>query len=181
VRQNLDLPTVVVYGFGMWTSQGVRDQVFSYEQFRAVTELSKKEADGWTKSGIIRAELSANGRRRLYRFEAMMEGIIAKQLADFSSRELLANMMKSLRQFLKEQRIDLSKISSDPEGPRVLVRIHTQRSKEIMPGGGVRGVITYVSLFDPSSQLIQKGVFLVVDLTMIAVHAISAVGRLSAV
>jgi len=34
-----------------------RAQTFSYAQFREVAGLSKKEADGWTKSGVIRAEL----------------------------------------------------------------------------------------------------------------------------
>ena len=164
----------------MWNVDQAREPVFSYEQFREVTGLSKKEADSWTQRGIITADLSASGRRRFYRFESMVEGIVAKQLADFSSRELLANMMASLRQFLKDQRIDLSKISPNPAGPRFLVKIHTQRSKELMPGGGVRGVITYVSRYDPSSQRIEKGVFLIVDLTAIAIHAVSAIGRVSA-
>ena len=164
----------------METSREARGQIFSYEEFRQVTGLSKKEADSWVQNALIRAELSSNGRRRRYRLESMMEGIIAKLLADFSSRELLENMMASLRQFLKDQRIDLSKISPDPSGPRLLVKIHTQRSKELMPGGGVRGVITYVSRYDPSSQRIEKGVFLIVDLTAIAIHAVSAIGRVSA-
>jgi hypothetical protein len=43
-----------------------------------VTDLSKKEADDWVSRGIIRAKLSAGGRRRIYDYSALMEGNIAK-------------------------------------------------------------------------------------------------------
>ena len=155
------------------------ERIFSYAEFRRVTGLSKREADKWVQHGLIQAELSATGRRRLYRQESIMEGIIAKQLADFASRELLVNMMKSLREFLRrEKKIRLADISLNPAGPRPLVQLYTQRSAEIMPGLGVRGVITYVKWYDPSSQWIGKGVYLVVDLTVMALAAKAAIDRL---
>jgi hypothetical protein len=129
--------------------------------------------------GLITAELAPNGRRRLYRFESWMEGAIAKGLADFASRELLENMMKSLRDFLANERIRFHEISFNPAGTRLLVQISTQISKELMPGGGVRGVVTYVKRYDPSSEWIGKPVFVVVDLTIVALVVRQGIGELS--
>ena len=56
----------------------IEKRTYSYAQFRQVTDLSKKEADDWVSRGIIRAKLSAGGRRRIYDYSALMEGNIAK-------------------------------------------------------------------------------------------------------
>jgi hypothetical protein len=154
-----------------------RAQTFSYAQFREVAGLSKKEADGWTKSGVVRAELMPNGKRR-YRFDSIVEGLIARQLADFSSRLLLRKMMEGLRGFLKLESIDLFKLDPNPAAGKILVQLYTRLSKEVMAGGGVRGVITYVTRFDPNSKSISKTVFLMVDLSGIVLAAHDGIARL---
>jgi hypothetical protein len=161
------------------TNTSDRSRSFSYAEFREVAGLTKKEADGWTKSGVIRAELMPNGKRR-YRFDSIVEGIIAKQLADFSSRLLLRNMMEELRQFLKSQKLDLLKLDADPAAEKLLLQLYTRHSAEVMAGGGVRGVIAYVRLFDPQSKSIGKAVFLIVDLSNVVIAALGGIGRLKA-
>jgi hypothetical protein len=143
-----------------------------------VTELTKKEADSWVSDGLIAAELVSNGRRRRYTWQSLMEGSIAKQLADFSSRELLPSMMEQFRQFLQRAKVNLAKIEPDYSEPHKLVKVYTRDSPEIIAGGGVRGVIAYVDWFDPNSKMIGESVYLIVDLTLIAVEVSSAVGRL---
>jgi hypothetical protein len=161
------------------TNTSDRSRTFSYAQFRELAGLTKKEADGWTKSGVIRAELMPNGKRR-YRFDSIVEGIIAKQLADFSSRTLLPNMMEELRKFLKSEKIDLVRLDPNPAAGKLLVQLYTRHSKEVLAGGGVRGVITYVSRFDPNSKWIGKTVFLIVDLTGVVLAAKTGIARLKA-
>lgn len=153
--------------------------VFTYAQFRQLTELTKKEADGWVKSGVIRAEMMPNQKRR-YLFDSVVEGIIAKQLADFSSRMLLPNMMQELRRFWRSEKIDLKKVYLRPGGEKLLIKLYTRHSKEIAPGGGVRGVVTVVSEFDPTSKEIGKSVFLVVDLNVVVLEAWSRIQSLGA-
>jgi hypothetical protein len=152
--------------------------VLSYREFKQATGLSKKEADGWVKNGLIRAELASNGRRRLYRLDSVIEGLIAKQLADFSSRTLLPTMMAAFHQHLWEQKIDLMKLVPDPAAPKILIRLYTRISKEIMPGGGLRGVVAYVSGFDSRSEFIGKNVYLIVDLIGVAIEAFSKIQSL---
>ncbi len=159
------------------TNTSDRSRAFSYAQFREVAKLTKKEADGWTKSGVIRAELMPNGKRR-YRFDAIVEGIIAKQLADFSSRLLLPNMMEALRKFLRSEKIDLVGLDPSPTARKVLVQLYTHHSKEVMAGGGVRGVLTYVTRFDANSTWIGKTVFLIVDLRGVVLAARTGIERL---
>jgi DNA-binding transcriptional MerR regulator len=151
---------------------------FSYERFRQAAGLSKKEADSWTSRGLIRSERET--RRRIYSADSVLDGIVAKRLADFSSRKLLELMMESLHEYLAKRHIKTHKISMDPSKPHIMVRIDTQRSDEMVPGYGVRGVITSASEFDPSSSEIGAGVFLVVDLTMCllaAAHGIAEARR----
>jgi hypothetical protein len=146
-----------------------RKRTFSYTQFRQVTDLSKKEADSWVNRGIIRAELSGDGRRRIYDYSSLMEGNIAKQVADFASRELLQPMMEGFHKFVDREKLNLEEI--EPTGERQLVKLYTRKSKESLRGGGVRGVIPYVLWFDPSEiNTVHKGVFLVVDLTEMVVE-----------
>ena len=146
--------------------------MLSYREFRGVTGLSKKEADSWVKSGLIRAELASNGRRRLYRLDSVVEGLIAKQLADFSSRMLLPIMMSALRKYLADKRIDLMKLDPNPDPKaKILIQLYTRRSKAMEPGGGLRGVVAYVGAFDPESSLIGKNVYLIVDLTGVLIEA----------
>src|SRR6266481_4035640 len=135
---------------------------FTYAEFRAATGLTKKEADGWVQAGVIQAG-PANGHRREYRFDSIFEGLIAKQLADFSSRELLPKTMAELRAFLARERVSLAKLAIDPEGAHQLVKIYTRKSQELMPGGGVRGVVGYVDWYQPASNKIAKAVYVVVD------------------
>ncbi len=149
----------------------LRRRVLSYREFREVTGLSKKEADGWVKNGLIRAELASNGRRRLYRLDSVVEGIIARQLADFSSRTLLPIMITALRKYMVDNKIDLMKLEPNPNAEKILIQLYTRRSKEIMPGGGLRGVIAYVSTFDPKSKFIGKNVYLIVDLIGVFIEA----------
>ena len=153
----------------------IKNFVLSYREFRKATGLSKKEADSWVKKGVIRAELAPNGRRRLYRLDSVIEGLIAKQLADFSSRMLLPIMMAAFHQHLAEQRIDLMKLVPDPSAPKILIQLYTRKSKEIMPGGGLRGVIAYVGRFDPRSEFIGKNVYLIVDLIGVVIEAWSKI------
>ncbi|MDO8585789.1 MAG: hypothetical protein Q7T82_02005 [Armatimonadota bacterium] len=135
--------------------------------------MSKKEADNWVSRGTIRAELSGDGRRRIYDFDSLMEGNIAKQVADFASRELLQHMMEGFQKFVDREKLNLDEIP--PIGERRLVKLYTRKSKERVPGGGVRGVVPYVSWFDPSQMnTVHKGVFLVVDLTEMALEVKTA-------
>ena len=158
-------------------SSDISGRSFSYAEFRRATALSKKEADHWVQTGVIQAG-AADGHRRQYRFESIFEGIIAKQLADFSSRELLPQTMAALRKFFKDERINVAKLPVSPRGPRQLVQIYTQRSAEIMPGGGVRGVISYVRRYEPGSGESGKAVFLTVDLGQAALTAMEAIRSL---
>ena len=154
-----------------------KNKVLSYRKFREVTGLSKKEADSWVKNGLIRAALSSNGRRRLYRLDSVIQGIIVKQLADFSSRKLLPTMMAALRLHLEKQKVDLMKLEPNPKAPKILIKLYTRKSKEIMPGGGLRGVIAYVGGFDPTSTSMGKNVYLIVDLTGVVVEARTNISR----
>jgi hypothetical protein len=156
----------------------IRKSVLSYREFREATGLSKKEADSWVKNGLIRSALASNGRRRLYRLDSVIEGLIAKQLADFSSRTLLPTMMTAFREHLEKQKIDLMKLDPNPRAPKILIMLYTRMSKEIMPGGGLRGVVAFVDRFDPTSTLIGKSVYLVVDLIGVVVEAWTNIGRL---
>jgi hypothetical protein len=165
------------YNVAMVQTTHIRGRSFSYAEFREATGLSKKEADNWVQAGVIRAE-PANGHRRRYRFESIFDGIIARQLADFSSRELLGNMMHSLHRFLIQEGINLADILPNPAGQRELVQIYTRKSAEVMAGGGVRGVVSYVRRHSPRPNEIGRAVFLVVDLTLIALEAQSAIGDL---
>ena len=150
----------------------LRRRVLSYREFREVTGLSKKEADGWVKNELIRADLTSNGRRRLYRLDSVVEGLIAKQLADFSSRMLLPIMMIALRKYLADNKIDLMKLEPNPDPKaKILIQLYTRRSKAIEPGGGLRGVIAYVGRFDPESKFIGKNVYLIVDLMGVVIEA----------
>jgi hypothetical protein len=149
----------------------LRRRDLSYREFREVTGLTKKEADGWVKHGLIRAELASNGRRRLYRLDSVVEGLIAKQLADFSSRMLLPIMIAAFRKYLVDNKIDLMKLEPDPNAEKILIQLYTRRSKEIMPGGGLRGVIAYVGTFDPESKFIGKNVYLIIDLIGVFIQA----------
>jgi hypothetical protein len=156
----------------------LRGRSFSYAEFREATGLSKKEADNWVQAGVIRAG-PANGHRRRYRFESIFDGIIARQLADFSSRELLGNMMDGLHRFLTQENINPAEISLNPAGQRALVQIYTRKSDEVMAGGGVRGVVSYVRRYPPPrANEIGRSVFVVVDLTLVTLEAYSAIGRL---
>jgi hypothetical protein len=159
------------------TQSYIKKLVFSYRKFREVTGLSKKEADSWVKDGLIRADLASNGRRRLYRLDSVIEGLIAKQLADFSSRKLLPTMMAALRRHLEEQKIDLMKLEPNPKAPKILIKLYTRMSKEILPGGGLRGVIAYVGGFDPTSKSMGKNVYLIVDLIGVVIEAWTNIGR----
>jgi len=107
-----------------------------------------------------------------------MEGRIVKQFADFASRELLPKMMDAFRRCLKENKIELDRVPSDPGIPRSLIQIYTRISREQMPGGGIRGVIAYAKRYEPTPG-ISKSVFLVVDLNLIAIEVHTAVGRLN--
>ena len=155
----------------------IRGRSFSYAEFREATGLSKKEADNWVQAGVIRAE-PANGHRRRYRFDSIFDGIIARQLADFSSRELLGNMMDGLHRFLAHERMNPAEIPPNPAGPRELVQIYTRKSAEVMAGGGVRGVVSYVRRYSPRPNEIGPAVFLIVDLTLVALEAQRGIGDL---
>jgi transposase len=151
-------------------------QSFTYAEFRRATGLTKKEADRWVQAGVIQAGPAA-GHRREYRYESIFEGLIAKQLADFSSRELLPKTMVALRAFLMNQRVSLTRVLDDSDAHR-LVKIYTRRSKELMPGGGVRGVVSYIDWYDPTSAMIGKAVYVVVDLRLVILEALTAVAHL---
>ena len=153
------------------------ERIYSYQEFRKITGLTKKETDSWVGGGLITAELSPDGRRRLYTMQSLMEGAVAKELADFSSRELLPAMMRKVRPFLRQAQIEQPKI--DLEKPHKLLKIYTRYSREIVAGGGVRGVVAYVGWFEnPDPQTIDKAVYLIVDLTLIAVQVVDRVSRL---
>lgn len=175
----VDIPTGVCHIGGMLSRPGtdIRNRIFTYSEFRELTELTKKEADNWVKNGVIGAEMMPNQKRR-YRFDSVVEGIIAKQLADFSSRMLLLNMMDGLRRFLRSKNIYLLKFGYDPNVPRVLVKLYTRYSREFTAGGGVRGVVTVVGEFDPESKAVGKSIFLVVDISGVFLEALSRVGSL---
>jgi hypothetical protein len=155
----------------MVKTQRFSDFVFTYRQFRQITGLSKKEADLWTQQGLIRSELSPSGRRRHYTAESVLDGVLAKQLADFSSRTLLSIMMQAFHRFLAQQKLHLGNIPANPAGPRLRVQFYTMKSEELMPGGGIRGVVPYVKRFEPDSVMTEKSVFLIVDLTQM-VHEV---------
>jgi hypothetical protein len=158
-------------------SRKLRERRFSYLQFRQVTGLSKKEADTWVQEGIIIASLNADGHRRLYTQRSLMEGSIAKELADFSSRELLRPMMEQFRRFIQRERIDLARVDPDYMRDHLLVKVYTRKSQEVVPGRGVRGVVAYVDRFDPNAKMIGKSVYLIVDLTLIAVEVNDGINR----
>jgi len=86
-------------------------------------------------------------------------------------------MMEQFRQFLRRAKVNLSKIEPDYSEPHQLVKVYTRDSPEIVAGGGVRGVIAYVDWFDPNAKTISKSVYLIVDLTLIAVEVQGAVDR----
>ena len=71
-------------------------------------------------------------------------------------------------------------VSGRTESRRVTstLQVYTRRSREITPGGGVRGVVSYVKLYDRSATEIGKAVFVVVDLTLVAVQAWAAIRSL---
>lgn len=161
----------------METAHHVRTLIFTYAEFRRVTELTKKEADSWVKNGVIRSEMMPNQRRR-YQFVSVVEGIIAKQLADFSSRTLLPNMMDTLRKFLKSKKINLMKIDPHPGAPKILIKLYTRSSNEVVAGGGVRGVTIFVGEFQPESEAIGKTVFLVVNLNGVVLEALTRIAQL---
>ena len=156
----------------MTVNTEIRLRAYSYAEFRAVTGLTKKEADWWVKTGVIRAEMMPNGKRR-YWFDSIVEGMIARQLADFSSRTLLPNMMAALRDFLASEKVDLKTVEPNPAAAKLLIQLYTRDSQEVMAGGGVRGVITYVKRFDPKSRAIGKTVFLIVDLGGVMLEALT--------
>ena len=157
----------------------IRTRSFTYAEFRAVSGLSKKEADGWVQAGVIQAG-AASGHRREYRFESIFEGIVARQLADFSSRELLPRTMAALRDFLMRERVTPARISPDLNKPRLLVKIHARKSKELMAGGGVRGVVSYVEWYkyEAISPWLGPSVYVLVDLTAVVAEAGSAIADL---
>jgi hypothetical protein len=151
-------------------------QTYTYAEFRQATGLTKKEADGWVQAGVIQAG-PADGHRREYRYASIFEGIIAKQLADFSSRELLPKTMAALRVFLMDHSVSPTKVLDGSDAHR-LMRIYTRRSQELMPGGGVRGVISYIDWYDPTSARIGKAVYVVVDLRLVVLEALNALAHL---
>jgi len=157
----------------------VQNWLFTYSEFRKATGLSKKEADSWVRDGIVVAERAANGRRRLYTLESLMEGNIARKLADFSSRELLSKMMDAFREYVARERISLAKVSPDLNEKRQLVKLYTLKSEELSPGGGVRGVIACVGRYEPRPHWIEQSVFLVVDLNLVAATVLTEISQLS--
>jgi len=163
----------------MEQSSDIRTRSYTYAEFRAATGLSKKEADGWVQAGVIQAG-AAGGHRREYRFESIFEGMVAKQLADFSSRELLPRTMAALRAFLVRERVTPARISPDLSKPRLLLKIHARRSKELMPGGGVRGVVSSVEWYqyEAISPRLGPSVYVLVDLTAVVVAAATAIAHL---
>ena len=87
-------------------------------------------------------------------------------------------MMEGFHKFVEREKLNLEEI--EPVGERRLVQLYTRKSKESQPGGGVRGVVPYVSWFDPSQiNTVQKGVFLVVDLTEMALEVMTALLHLA--
>jgi hypothetical protein len=103
----------------------------------------------------------------------VFDGLIVKQLADFSSRELLGLMMKEFHRFLEKEGIEVLKI--DPMDSHLRIQLYTRRSQELMPGGGVRGVVPYVHRYDPLSNRTGKAVYLVADLTTTFIQTLNAV------
>ena len=86
--------------------------------------------------------------------------------------------MKGFHKFVDREKLNSDSIK--PVGEPRLVKLYTRKSNEIMPGGGVRGVIPYVSCFDPAqSDTVQKGVFLVIDLTEMALEVFTGVQHLA--
>jgi hypothetical protein len=145
-------------------SENSRGMRFTYRQFLELTGLTKKEAEVWVRDGVVRTTREPNGWWRVYRMESVFEGIIAKHLADFSSRELLAETMKALRHFLDGQRLTPEKIEKAPELKLMIV---AHRMRRLKAGGGVRGVAPEVKFYwgrggpdDP--------VFVVIDLVAVA-------------
>ena len=150
-------------------------RTFSYKELRAVAGLSKKEADKWVQSGVIRSELPRGHRRRVYSFESLVDGSIAKQLADFSSRELLPRMMDKLRAHLKHEKIDMRDFDPAAICPHRLIQIYTRVSRETVPGGGIRGVVVYVKDLDLDRSVIGKSIYLIIDLRLVATEVHSEI------
>jgi hypothetical protein len=134
---------------------------FTYRQFCELTGLSKKEVDTWVRSGLIKTGRHPNGRWRIYRMESVFEGFIAKRLADFSSRELLLDMMNALRGYLDTREITPADLH---QRPCELLMIATRKTTKLKAGGGVRGVEPQVTPFYPSSKPGTEPVFVVIDL-----------------
>lgn len=148
------------------------ERAYSYRDLRAIAKLTKSEADTWTAAGLIRSTPSEHPKRRIYSFGSLMEAALGKRLADFSSRMLLPQVMNALRQFLKRQRVDLERPDFSPRaGRKKLIAVSTVYSKEVRPGGGVRGVVPSVRWFDPDRY--GPGVQLVIDLNSLAAQVIS--------
>jgi len=97
-----------------------------------------------------------------------VDGSIAKQLADFSSRELLPKMMDKFRAYLKHEKIDMRDFDPAAICPHRLIQIYTRVSRESVPGGGIRGVVVYVKDLDLDPSVIGKSIYLVVDLNLVA-------------
>lgn len=142
-------------------SESAGGMTFTYRQFCELTGLSKKEADTWVRNGLIKTGRHPNGRWRVYRMESVFEGVIAKRLADFSSRELLADMMNALRDYLDTCRITPADLH---QRPFELLMITTRKTKKLKAGGGVRGVESHVTPFQPGDRRDSNPVFAVVDL-----------------
>jgi hypothetical protein len=88
-------------------------------------------------------------------------------------------MMDGLHRFLTQENINPAEISPNPAGERELVQIYTRKSAEVRAGGGVRGVVSYVRRYaPPRANEIGRAVFVVVDLTLVALEAYSAIGDL---
>lgn len=107
-----------------------------------------------------------------------MEGPIAKQLADLSSRKLLPTMMAAFREHLEEQKIDLMKLEPNPRAPKILIMLYTRISKEIIPmvASEESSRMLVVSI-RPNS--LGRNVYLVVDLIGVVIEAWWNIGRLS--
>jgi len=86
--------------------------------------------------------------------------------------------MDGLLRFLAQEGINPADILPNPAGKRELVQIYTRKSDEVRAGGGVRGLVSYVRRYPPRANEIGRAVFLVVDLTLVALEAHSAIGRL---
>jgi DNA-binding transcriptional MerR regulator len=145
---------------------------FSYGEIRAAAGLSKKEADAWAARGVIRSRMDANGHRRIYNLQSLTDALLAKRLADFSSRELLDPMLDAIRAFLDRHGADVTDDFSPLPARKKLLQVHANHSREILPGGGVRGIIPVVAWFNPEEGFRSYGAMLVVDLNSTYLRAI---------